>query len=224
MKKYLILLALLSGLVRQGVSQNIGYLDLDFVTGKMPEYKKAQEEINSFSEKWAKEIRDKFGEVDKMQRAYMAEEVLLTEELKRKRQNDIKEKELEAREYNNKVFGMQGLLFQKRKELIKPVLEKVQRAVDKIAAQKKLDFIFDKSSDNSLIYTNPRHDYTDYIMEELGIEIKPAAAPPVTAASQPATKSSPVSSKKPTVSSGEKIGKDVPDSKSSSGSTTRKPK
>jgi outer membrane protein len=176
MKKTLILVVL-STLVSGAVqAQKIGYVDMEFVTSRMPEYQKAQNEVNQFSEKWAKDIQDKFSEVDRLQRAFMAEEVLLTDDLKRRRQNEIREKELEAREYNNRVFGMEGMLFQKKKELMKPVLEKVQRAVDKVSAQRRLDFLFDKSSDFVMIYTNPKHDYTDYILEELGIELKPAAA------------------------------------------------
>ncbi|NIJ51356.1 outer membrane protein [Dyadobacter arcticus] len=145
---------------------------MEFITSKLPEYQAAQTEMKKFSEKWAKEIRDKFSEIDRMQRAYMAEEILLTEDLKRKRQNEIKEKELEAGDYNSKIFGMEGLLFQKKKELMKPVLEKVQRAVTKVCSQRRLDFMFDKSSDVGMLYTNPKHDYSDYVMEELGIDPK----------------------------------------------------
>jgi outer membrane protein len=172
MKKFFILLVL-SILCESVVSaQKVGYVDMEFITSKMPEYQAAQTEMKKFSEKWAKEISDKFAEVDRMQRAYMAEEILLTEDLKRKRQNEIKEKELEGGEYNSKIFGMEGLLFQKKKELMKPVLEKVQRAVTKVCSQRRLDFMFDKSSDVGMLYTNPKHDYSDYVMEELGIDPK----------------------------------------------------
>ncbi len=142
----------------------------------MPEYQLAQTEMKKFSEKWAKEISDKFAETDRMQRAYMAEEILLTDDLKRKRLGEIKEKELEAGEYNSKIFGMEGLLFQKKKELMKPVLEKVQRAVTKVCSQRRLDFMFDKSSDVGMLFTNPKHDYSDYVMEELGIDSKATKA------------------------------------------------
>lgn len=152
------------------MAQKFGYADMEYITSKMPEYQLAQTEMKKFSEKWAKEIQDKFAEVGRMQRAYMAEEVLLTDDLKRKRQAEIKEKEIEAREYNSKIFGMDGMLFQKKKELMKPAMEKVQRAVSKICTQKRLDFMFDKSSDVGMIYSNPKHDYSDYIMEELGLD------------------------------------------------------
>ncbi|SEJ63672.1 periplasmic chaperone for outer membrane proteins Skp [Dyadobacter koreensis] len=174
MKNIIILLVLSVISIGQGMAQKFGYTDMEYITSKMPEYQQAQTEMKKFSEKWAKEIQDKFAEVSRMQRAYMAEEVLLTDDLKRKRQAEIKEKELEAREYNSKIFGMEGLLFQKKKELMKPVMEKVQRAVSKICMQKRLDFMFDKSSDVGMIYSNPKHDYSDYIMEELGIDAQPA--------------------------------------------------
>lgn len=153
-------------------AQKIGYTDMEFITSKMPEYQAAQAEMKKFSDKWAKEIFDKYAEIDRMQRAYMAEEILLTDELKRKRQGEIKEKELEAGEYNSKIFGVEGAMFQKKKELMKPVLEKVQRAVTKVCSQRRLDFMFDKSSDIGMLYTNPKHDYSDYVMEELGIDPK----------------------------------------------------
>ena len=176
MNKILILLVLSIISISTGWAQKFGYTDMEYITSKMPEYQQAQTEMKKFSEKWAKEIADKYAEIDRMQRAYMAEEVLLTDDLKRQRQGEIKEKELEAREYNSKIFGMDGLLFQKKKELMKPAMEKVQRAVTKVCSQRRLDFMFDKSSDVGMLFTNPKHDYSDYIMEELGIDVKTAKA------------------------------------------------
>ncbi|MCF0072010.1 OmpH family outer membrane protein [Dyadobacter sp. CY261] len=172
MKKIFILLVLSILCSSALYAQKFGYTDMEFITSKMPEYQAAQTEMKKFSDKWAKEIQDKIAEIDRMQRAYMAEEILLTDELKRKRQSEIKEKELEAGEYNSKIFGVEGAMFQKKKELMKPVLEKVQRAVTKVCSQRRLDFMFDKSSDVGMLYTNPKHDYTDYVMEELGIDPK----------------------------------------------------
>jgi outer membrane protein len=174
MKKVFILLVLSIVSISVGWAQKFGYTDMEFITSKMPEYQQAQAEMKKFSDKWAKEIDDKFAEIARMQRAYMAEEVLLTDDLKRKRQTEIKEKELEAREYNSKIFGMEGLLFQKKKELMKPVLDKVQRAMSKVCTQRRLDFLFDKSSDAGMVFTNPKHDYSDYIMDELGLNDKQA--------------------------------------------------
>jgi outer membrane protein len=161
-------------------AQKFGYVDTEFVFSKMPEYQKALGEIDKFADKWSKDIQDKYVEIDKLQRAYQLEEILLTDDMKRDRQRVISEKEREAREYNNKVFGYEGLLLQKKKELIKAPMELVNRALEKVASQKKLDFVFDKASDFVMLYTNPRHDYTDYVMEELGLdaETKPTKANP----------------------------------------------
>jgi outer membrane protein len=169
-------------------AQKFGYVDSEFILGKMPEYQKALSEIDKFADKWSKDIQDKYVEIEKLQKTYLAEEILLTEDMKRDRQRVLSDKEREAREYNNKVFGYQGLLFEKKKELMKSPMETVNRAIEKISLQKKLDFMFDKASDFVMLYTNPHHDYTDYVMEELGLDAtskpnKPTAAtttvPPV---------------------------------------------
>lgn len=176
-------------------AQKIGYCDMEYIVSKMPEYQKAKEEMNSFSDKWAKEIRDKFAEVDKKQREFMAEEILLTDDIKKRKQEEINRIEKEARDYNNRIFGMEGLLFEKKKELMKPIMEKIQRAADKVSIQKRVDFMFDKSGGVSMIYTNPRHDYTDYIMEELGLEnkqeVKQASASSAPTSTQTGSKATP---------------------------------
>ncbi|WP_234736928.1 OmpH family outer membrane protein [Tellurirhabdus bombi] len=172
MKKNLVLVTLLSlwGLL-PAQAQKFGYVDTDFITSKMPEYQKALTEIDKFADKWSKDIQDKYTEIEKLQKSYNAEEILLTEEMKRDRQRIISDKEREAREYNNRVFGYEGLLYQKKKDLMKPVMEVVNRAIEKVAIQKKLNFMFDKASDFVMLYTDPRHDYSDYVMEELGLSI-----------------------------------------------------
>jgi outer membrane protein len=199
--KKLVIYVLLSFVCHTAVySQKIGYCDMEYIVSKMPEYQKAKEEMNSFSEKWAKEIKDKFAEVDRKQREFMAEEILLTEDIKKRKQEEINRIEKEARDYNNRIFGMDGVLFEKKKELMKPIMEKIQRAADKVSIQKRVDFMFDKSGGVSMIYTNPRHDYTDYIMEELGLEIKPdtkQATASSTSATTPSTNKTNSTTKKP---------------------------
>jgi len=151
-------------------AQKWGYMDMEYVTSKMPDYKKAQSELDKFSDRWAKEIQDKYADIDRLQRLYQAEEVLLTDDMKRKRQQEISDKEREAREYNNKIFGFEGLLFQKKKEVIKPITDQVYKAVERVCRQRRLDMLIDKSSDFVVIYSNPVHDYTDYVIDELGLK------------------------------------------------------
>ncbi len=136
----------------------------------MPEYTNAQAEIEKLTTKWIKEVSDKNDEVTKLEKTYRAEEILLTEEMKQQRLRAISDKEKEVKDLQNKVFGYNGDLLKKKQDIMKPVLDEVAKAVEKIAKAKRLDFLFDKSSDGlAMLYTNPIHDYTDYILEELGI-------------------------------------------------------
>lgn len=171
MKKtiFLLFLALVSV---QSFAQKFGYIDSEFITSKMPEYKKAQEDMEKYSEKWVIDIQAKYSELEKMRQQFQQEEILLTAEMKRERQKNIDDKEAELKELNNKVFGMNGLLFLKKKEIMKPILDQVYKAFEKVARQKQLMFLFDKASDMSMVYTDPRHDYTDYVLEALGISLK----------------------------------------------------
>lgn len=152
--------------------QKFGYIDTEFITGKMPEYKVALDGMNQYSEKWVQDIKAKYDDLEKMRLKFQQEEILLTSEMKREKLQLIDEKENEIKKLNDSIFGLNGLLFEKKKELLKPILDEVYKACEKVARQKKLMFIFDKASDLSMIYTDPRHDYTDFVLEELGLTIK----------------------------------------------------
>jgi len=149
--------------------QKFGYIDTNFILSKMPEYAKAQSEIDQLSSGWQKEVEDMSKNVEALYSSLKAEEVLLTDEMKSERLEAIHKKEAEAKEYQRKVFGFGGLFFLKKQELIKPLQDKVWDAVEKVAKQNRLAIIFDKSSELVMIYTDPRHDYTDFVLEELGL-------------------------------------------------------
>lgn len=150
-------------------AQKFGYIDSEFILSKMPEYKKAQDEIDQLSAAWEKEISEMQIKVEGLYSSYQAEQVLLTEEMKASRLDEIKKKENELKEYNKKVFGFGGLFFLKKQELIRPLQDKVWDAVEKVAKSNRLAIIFDKSGELVMIYTDPRHDYTDFVLEELGL-------------------------------------------------------
>jgi outer membrane protein len=152
-----------------GHAQRFGYIDTDFILNKMPEYKKAQEEINRLSELWEKEIQGIAKNIEGMYSALQAEQVLLTEEMKKERVEAIRKKETDLKEYQKKVFGVGGLFFLKKQELIKPIQDKIWDAVDKVAKKNNLAIMFDKSGELVMIYTDPRHDYTDFVLDELGL-------------------------------------------------------
>jgi len=150
-------------------AQRFGYVDTDFILNKMPDYKKAQDEINQLSEGWEKEIQDMAKKIATMYSSLQAEQVLLTDEMKKERLDAIQKREAELKEYQKKVFGFGGLFFLKKQELIKPVQDKVWDAADKVAKQNNLAIIFDKAGELVMIYTDPRYDYTDFVLEELGL-------------------------------------------------------
>lgn len=150
-------------------AQKIGFIDSKFILSKMPEYKQASSELAQQSQRWQTEIEALRNEVDKMRKEYMAEEVLLTEEMKKERQASIAKKDKEAKEAQNKAFGFEGLYFLKKQELIKPLQDKIFEAVEKVCKKKKVAIMFDKAGDLVMIYTNPAHDYTDFVLEELGL-------------------------------------------------------
>jgi len=149
--------------------QKFGYIDTNFILSKMPEYLKAQSEIEQLSAGWQKEVEDMQRAVEMEYLSLKAEEVLLTDEMKEERMTLIKKKESELKEYQRKVFGFGGLFFLKKQELIKPLQDKVWEAVEKVAKQNRLAIVFDKSGELVMIYTDPRHDYTDFVLEALGL-------------------------------------------------------
>jgi outer membrane protein len=168
MKNLFLLLLLVVGFGHVAEAQKFGYIDTNYILSQMPEYKQAQSEIDQLSKTWQNEIQQLYKEIDGMYSELQAEEVLLTSEMKEERLAEIKIKEEEVKDYNNQVFGYEGLFFLKKKELMKPVMESVFEATEKVSKAHRLQFMFDKSADMVMIYTDPIHDYTDYVLEELG--------------------------------------------------------
>lgn len=150
-------------------AQRFGYIDTGFILNKIPEYKKAQDEINRLSELWEKEIQTMMKNIEGLYSALQAEQVLLTDAMRKERLDFINKKEADLKEYQKKVFGFDGLFFLKKQELIKPIQDKVWDAVDKVAKKNNLAIVFDKSGELVMIYTDPRYDYTDFVLDELGL-------------------------------------------------------
>jgi outer membrane protein len=169
MKRTVFTLFILSLGINTTFAQKFGYVDTGYILQQMPDYGEAQGEIDKLSLSWEEEIKKMFQEVEQMQIAFHAEEVLLTEEMKKDRRAEIDRKMQEVKEYQKKVFGFEGLFFLKKKELIKPVQDKIWEAVEKMAKNNRLAIVFDKSGELVMIYTDPIHDYTDYVLEELGL-------------------------------------------------------
>lgn len=170
MKQLLIILSILSiGILSaQAQATKFSYVDTDYILNKIPEFKQAQDKLDALSKQWQTEIENKYSEIDKMYRAYQQEQVLLTEDMKIKREEAIMTKEKEAKNLQKKYFSTDGDLYKKRQELIKPIQEKVYEAVQKLAANNKYAVIFDSSSDLIMLYTNPNLDKSDKVLELMG--------------------------------------------------------
>ena len=169
-KLFFILTILLLGTL--GVSaQRFAYVDTEYILDLMPEYRSAQKQLDQLSEDWQKELEKRQQAIDKIIKDFQAEQVLLTEELRKKREQEIKDKEKELRDYRTQKFGYEGELFKKRQELVKPIQDKVFDAVQKIAKQNALDFIFAKSGELIMLYSNAKYDKSDEVLTELGVAV-----------------------------------------------------
>jgi outer membrane protein len=176
MKKFVVLLFILTISVVAS-AQRFGYVDTEYILDLMPDYRSAQKQLNQLSEDWQKELEKKQVVIEKMYKDLQAEQVLLTEDLRKKREQEIKEKEKELKDYRNLKFGYEGDLFKKRQELIKPIQDKVFDAVQKIAKQSALDFIFAKSSELIMLYSNAKYDKSDEVLSELGVVVNKVDKP-----------------------------------------------
>lgn len=172
MKKLLFVFFVLLCCSFQIIAQRFGYVDTQLIVEKMPDYATAQGQLDKMTEQWQKELEDKQKEMNKMRLDFEAEKLLFTEDMKKQRLSDLEAKEKDIRDFQTKIFGVEGQLFQKRIELMKPIQDKLAEAIAKVARKRKLSFIFDKAGDLSMVYSDPTHNYTEIVMEELGLKPK----------------------------------------------------
>ncbi|NJO00893.1 MAG: OmpH family outer membrane protein [Bacteroidia bacterium] len=169
MNRILILVSLCLTFSSFAYAQKFGYVDADFILKQMPAYQKALQDVQEAADKWRTDISEKQLEVENMRGAYESEKILLTDEMKEEREKEIREKEAEVLELNKKIFGYGGLFFSRQQELMKPAQEEMFEAVQKVARKNKIQFIFSNSEGLTIIYAEPRHDYTEEVLEELGL-------------------------------------------------------
>ncbi len=164
----MLFLILLSGSLK---AQKFGYIDSEFILNKHPDYKIVQQELQKLSDNWKKEAQSLDKEIKEMYVQLKAEEVLLTEEMYQNRMQEIKKKEKASQEFNSRIFGIDGQYFQKQAELLQPLQSKIYDAIERVSRKNNLAMLFDKASvPSGIIYTDPRHDYSEFVLEELGIE------------------------------------------------------
>ena len=168
MKKLLLSLTISFLAVTNSTAQKFAYVDTDYILTKIPEFQQAQDKLDAISSDWQKDIENKYADVEQMYRAYQQEKVLLTDEMKIKREEAIIAKENNAKNLQQKYFGPEGNLHVKRQELIRPIQDKVYDAKQQLAANNKYQVIFDSSSDVIMLYKNDNLDKSDKVLELMG--------------------------------------------------------
>ncbi len=167
--KKLLFLAALTLSVAPAFAQRYAVIDSKYILEKLIEYKDAQTKLDNQSKAWQTEIDGQMSDVDKMYKSYQAERAMLSDEMRRKREDEITVKEKGARDLQKKRFGYEGDLFKKRQELVKPIQDRVYTAVQKMAASKSYDIVLDKAGGVSLFYANPTLDKSDEVLKQLGV-------------------------------------------------------
>jgi outer membrane protein len=170
MKKFILLAAFSFVLTAFAQAQRYAVIDTKYILDKMPDYKSAQKQLDEVAGTWQKEIDIMQQELDRMYKDFEAEQVMLSDDLKRKREDQIFLKEKTVRELQRKRFGFEGELFKKRQELVKPIQDKVYNAVQKLAVQRGYDFILDKSEGITVIFADPKLEKSDDVLRELGVK------------------------------------------------------
>ena len=151
-------------------AQRYAVIDSKYILEKLTEYKESQIKLDQFSNQWQQEIEKKQADLDKMYKDYDAEQVMLSDELKKKREDELYNREKEVRDLQKKRFGFEGDLFKKRQELIKPIQDKVYIAIQKLAIERSYDFILDKSEGITVIFADPKLDKSEDVLKELGVK------------------------------------------------------
>jgi len=149
-------------------AQRFAYVDSDYILKHIPEYTSSQKFLDATSATWQKEVDLKFADIEKLFKAYQVDQVLLTEDMRKRREAEIIAKENEAKEFQRIKFGFEGELFQVRTKLIKPIQDRISNAIKAVADAQQLDIIFDKTSEITLLYASPRLDKSNDVITRLG--------------------------------------------------------
>ena len=150
------------------MAQKFALVDMEYVLKNIPAYEMANEQLNQVSQRWEKEVTELAKEAETMYKNYQSDMVFLTDEQKKKREEEIVKKENEVKDLRHKYFGHEGELYKKRQSLMKPIQEDIYNAVKKVADEKGYQVIFDRASSQSIVFASPRVDVSNEVLEKLG--------------------------------------------------------
>jgi outer membrane protein len=177
MKTKIILLFVLFAAALPVGAQKYACINTDYVLRSVPEYANAQKRLEKYVEDWQKELQEKQAEMDAMRAEFEQESYLLPDNLKKRRQEEIKAKELEVRTLQQQRFGPGGDLDKKRSELLKPVQDRVYATIERVAQEKNYAFVFDKAGSSAVLFASKKYDISDEVLELLGYKPGASAAP-----------------------------------------------
>lgn len=169
MKKITLSLLLILSVAIGANAQRYCVIDSKYILEKIVEYKDAQTKLDQMSKLWQTEIDNRMAEVDRMYKSYQAERAMLSDEMRKKREDEIVQKEKAAKDLQRQRFGYEGDLFKERQKLVKPIQDKVYNAVQKMSVSKGCDIVFDKAGGVSVFYADPKIDRSDDVLKLLGI-------------------------------------------------------
>jgi outer membrane protein len=150
------------------LAQKYAFVDSDYIRKNIPTFTTAQEQLDKLSKQWEKEVADGYAVVEQMYKSYQNETVLLSQDMKTKREESIIAKEKEMKDLQNKYFGMEGELFKKREELVKPIQDEILKAIKEIAVDGSYAVIFDTAAGGNILFANPKYDISDQVLQKLG--------------------------------------------------------
>ena len=168
MKRISILTIVLLLSTAASFAQKYAFVDTEYIRKNIPAFNTAQEQLDKLSKQWEKEVADGYAVVEQMYKSYQNESVLLSQDMKTKREEAIIAKEKEMKDLQNKYFGMQGELFKKREELVKPIQDEILKAIKEIAVEGSYAVIFDSAAGGNILFANPKYDISDQVLQKLG--------------------------------------------------------
>ncbi len=168
MKKLISLISIVFLAAGMGFAQKYAFVDTDYILDRIPSYKAAQDQLDKLAGEWQEEVEGMYESVEKLYKDFQAEKVLLTEEMRIKKEEDIIQQEQAIKELQQKYFGREGSLYSKRQELVKPIQDEVYRVVKELATEGNFAVIFDTASGANMLYSNPKYDKSDEVLEKLG--------------------------------------------------------
>lgn len=168
MKKFIAIAMIAFLFTAAAIAQKFAFVDSDYILNNIPSYVAAQSEIDKMSEKWEAEITKEYESISDMYKTYQAERVLLSDDMRQKREDEIVSKEKSVKQMQNKYFGPEGDLFNRREELVKPIQDALYKAIKEMTVDGAYAIIFDTASGASILYSNPKYDKSDEVLQKLG--------------------------------------------------------